>query len=157
MDSNQTMKKSGSYRRLAVMIILSFVSMYVVMYVMVNSFENVYLNFNQFYMAGLMTTVMVLIEMCVMSKMYTDKKLNNLINSAAVLLFLLFIVLVRNQSLIGDEQFLKSMIPHHASALLMCEKADIKDPEINALCKNILAGQQKEIDQMKLKLESINH
>jgi len=157
MDSNQTMKKSGSYRRLAVMIILSFVSMYVVMYVMVNSFENVYLNFNQFYMAGLMTTVMVLIEMCVMSKMYTDKKLNNLINSAAVLLFLLFIVLVRNQSLIGDEQFLKSMIPHHASALLMCEKADIKDPEIKALCKNILAGQQKEIDQMKLKLKSINH
>ena len=139
------------------MIILSFVSMYVVMYVMVNSFENVYLNFNQFYMAGLMTTVMVLIEMCVMSKMYTDKKLNNLINSAAVLLFLLFIVLVRNQSLIGDEQFLKSMIPHHASALLMCEKADIKDPEIKALCKNILAGQQKEIDQMKLKLKSINH
>ena len=104
-----------------------------------------------------MTTVMVLIEMCVMSKMYTDKKLNNLINSAAVLLFLLFIVLVRNQSLIGDEQFLKSMIPHHASALLMCEKADIKDPEIKALCKNILAGQQKEIDQMKLKLKSINH
>jgi uncharacterized protein (DUF305 family) len=40
------------------------------------------------------------------------------------------------------------MIPHHAGALLMCEKASIEDAEIQQLCKTIIAGQQSEIDQM---------
>jgi hypothetical protein len=39
---------------------LSFISMYVLMYAMVDRFANVYPNFNQFYMAGLMTAPMVL-------------------------------------------------------------------------------------------------
>jgi uncharacterized protein (DUF305 family) len=34
---------------------------------------------------------------------------------------------------VGDKQFLRSMIPHHAGAILMCEKASIKDAEIRAL------------------------
>lgn len=45
---------------------LSFLSIYVFMYAMVNTFSNVYLNFNQFYMAGLMTAPMVVIELALM-------------------------------------------------------------------------------------------
>jgi len=41
------------------------------------------------------------------------------------------------------------MIPHHAGAILMCEKASIRDSEIKTLCQQIIAGQQSEIDQMK--------
>ena len=47
------------------------------------------------------------------------------------------------------------MIPHHASALLMCEKAPIADPEIKNLCKTIITGQQSEIAQMKAKLNAL--
>ena len=43
------------YRSLVLMAVLSFASMYVLMYVMVNSAANVYANVNQLYMAGLMT------------------------------------------------------------------------------------------------------
>ena len=50
------------YMNLAIMTVLSFISMYVFMYSMVDRFANVYPNFNQFYMAGVMTAPMVLIE-----------------------------------------------------------------------------------------------
>lgn len=41
------------------------------------------------------------------------------------------------------------MIPHHSGAILMCEQASITDPEIVALCQQIVASQQKEIAQME--------
>ena len=54
---------NNSYKKLLIMAVLSFISMYVLMYAMVNAFENVIPNINQFYMAGLMTTPMIIIEL----------------------------------------------------------------------------------------------
>lgn len=141
------------YGKLGIMLLLSFVAMYVLMYAMVNTLGNVIPNFNQFYMAGLMTAPMVVIEVLLMGMMYKNKKINALIVGASVLLGVLFFVFIRQQTLIGDEQFLKSMIPHHSGAILMCEKAKLEDPEIKTLCQNIIQGQQEEIDQMKRILE----
>ena len=62
------------YGRLLVMAVLSFASMYVLMYAMVNRLANVYPNLNQFYMAGLMAAPMVIIELAVMGAMYSDKR-----------------------------------------------------------------------------------
>jgi Domain of unknown function (DUF305) len=140
------------YVHLLVMIALSFVSMYVLMYAMVDRLANVYGNLNQFYMAGLMTAPMVLIEIGVMGAMYANKRLNLAIIVASIVVGFLFFVGIRQQTAIGDVQFLKSMIPHHASALLMCNEAPIADAEIQELCKTIVAGQQAEIDQMKTML-----
>ncbi len=103
-------------------------------------------------MAGLMTAPMVLIELCVMSSMYLNKKLNGIIIAISIVLGLSFFVLIRNQTAISDKEFLKSMIPHHAGAILMCEKAKLEDSDIKALCDGIISGQQKEIDFMKAKL-----
>ncbi|HEX6641049.1 MAG TPA: DUF305 domain-containing protein, partial [Thermoanaerobaculia bacterium] len=58
--------KKHHYGRLLVMTVISFIAMYVLMYAMVDRFENVYPNFNQFYMAGLMAAAMVAIELIVM-------------------------------------------------------------------------------------------
>ena len=41
------------------------------------------------------------------------------------------------------------MIPHHSGAILMCERASLKDAEIRELCRGIIAGQAAEIEQMK--------
>jgi uncharacterized protein (DUF305 family) len=57
--------------------------------------------------------------------------------------------------MITDKQFLKSMIPHHAGAILMCNKARIQDAEIIDLCKQITTSQQSEIDQMKAILDRL--
>ena len=140
---------TNHYVRLLAMTVLSFIAMYVLMYAMVDRFANVYPNFNQFYMAGLMAAPMVLIELILMGEMYHNKTVNLIIGAAAILAAILFFVSIRQQTAIDDRQFLKSMIPHHAGALLMCEEASIEDADIRELCKTIIEGQQSEIDQMK--------
>lgn len=137
------------YRNLLLMAMLSFISMYVLMYAMVDRFENVFPNHNQFYMAAIMTAPMVIIELFVMGSMYKNKKLNLLLIGLSALLLFLFFFFIRQQTGINDRQFLKSMIPHHAGAILMCEKANLVDPEIKELCVRITASQLEEIDQMK--------
>jgi hypothetical protein len=68
--------QTHTYPRLAVMAALSFVSMYVLMYAMVDRLANVYPNLNQAYMAGLMTAPMVIIELSLMGSMYENKDAN---------------------------------------------------------------------------------
>jgi len=140
---------SMNYLHLAIMGVLSFVSMYVLMYAMVDSFANVYASINQVYMAGLMTAPMIIIELVVMGAMYANKRLNMIIIAGSAVALVLFFMLIRQQALVYDSQFVRSMIPHHAGAILMCREAPIQDAEIKALCSAIIESQQKEIDQMK--------
>src|SRR6266498_5665739 len=150
--NHMTSMKENHYRHLLVMIIFSFLSMYILMYAMVNTLGNVFNNLNEFYMAGLMTAPMVLIELVVMRAMYQNKRRNALIITGSIVAGLLFFLLIRQQVAISDKQFLRSMIPHHAGAILMCQQASIPDAEIKDLCKTIISSQQAEIDQMKAKL-----
>jgi uncharacterized protein (DUF305 family) len=61
-------------------------------------------------------------------------------------------VLIRTQAAISDPQFLRSMIPHHAGAVLMCEQATLEDPDLKKLCEDIISSQKREIAIMKEKL-----
>lgn len=137
------------YGRLAGMTVLSFIAMYILMYAMVNSFANVFNNLNQVYMAGLMASPMVLIELLLMGGMYGNKRLNAVIGIASVLAAVVFFLLIREQTAVTDAQFLRSMIPHHAGAILMCQQAPIQSAEIKELCTAIIASQEAEISQMK--------
>ena len=143
------------YITLGVMAVLSFVAMYALMYSMVNKYENVFTSVNQFYMAATMTMPMVIIEIILMRHMYMNKKLNFVILTISVVALIGFYTGIRKQVAVNDRQFLKSMIPHHAGAILMCQESDISDPEIKRLCEEIVASQQKEIDEMKRKLEEL--
>lgn len=141
------------YKHFAVMLSLSFIAMYIAMYAMVDSFSSVYNNINQIYMVGLMVAPMAIIEILIMRKMYPNKTLNLAILGAAVVAFGLFWFGIRNQAAVGDEQFLRSMIPHHSGAILMCNEAQLSNPQIVDLCKTIIQGQQEEINQMKTILD----
>jgi uncharacterized protein (DUF305 family) len=125
------------------------------MYSMVNTIDNVYNNFNQFYMAAIMTAPMVIFEVLLMSSMYQNKKLNALIIAASVAGLVIFFLFIRQQTAISDRQFLRSMIPHHAGAILMCEESPIEDAEIKDLCQSIVESQQEEISQMEAKLKEL--
>lgn len=145
----------GHYLRLGLMLAGSFVAMFVLMYAMVNTTSNALPNLNQAYMAALMTAPMLVLELLVMGHMYPSKRIN------LVLIVVGFIVLglswwaIRAQGAIGDRQFLRSMIPHHAGAILMCEKATVRDPEVRNLCARIVASQRAEIAQMRAKLRAL--
>lgn len=149
--------KSGKimYKKLALMIVLSFIAMYILMYAMVDKLANVIPNINQFYMAGLMTMLMLILELVIMGGMYIKKKLNGALIASGFIGIIIFFLCIHQQAGVGDRQFLKSMIPHHAAAVLMVEKASIQDPEIKKLANEIITSQQAEIQQMKAKLKEL--
>ena len=140
------------YRRLLVMTALSFLSMYGLMYAMVDDWSSVYGNINQAYMAGLMTAPLSVIELMLMAARYRNRRLNALLGAAAVFAGALCLVLIRQQTGVGDRQFLRSMIPHHSGAILMCQEAPIRDARIRELCAGIIANQRAEIAQMRVLL-----
>jgi uncharacterized protein (DUF305 family) len=147
--------QDNHYRHLGIMAALSFAAMYILMYAMVNTIDDVYMNVNQIYMAGVMTAPMVVIELVVMRAMYHDDKLNALIIGGTVVAGTAFFLFIQQQTFVGDGQFLRSMIPHHSAAILMCESAAIQDPEITKLCEGIVLSQQAEITQMRAKLRQL--
>ena len=143
------------YKKLIWMVIISFIAMFILMYSMVDKFANVIPNINQFYMAGLMTAAMLIIEIAVMSSMYMHKKTNAVIIGISAVVLVTCFLFIQNQTAVTDKQFLKSMIPHHAAALLMAKESNISDPEIKKLIGDIISSQQKEIDFMKAKIKEM--
>ena len=142
----------GHYRGLGLMALLSFLAMYGLMYAMVDRFSNALPNLNQLYMAGLMTAPMVVIELLVMGSMYPDKKANVALLGVSTAALVAFWLGIRAQTGITERQFLRSMIPHHGGAILMCEQTELRDPELQKLCREIRESQRREIDFMKKKL-----
>lgn len=138
------------YRQLGVMALVHFPIMYAVMFTMIDGLSDFYNNLNMFYMAGMMVAPMMFLMPLMMGEMYKDKKANLIVYSASVLLFLICFWMTRAQILVGDKQFVRSMIPHHSGAILMCEKSKIGDSELKSLCTQIVKGQREEIEQMKV-------
>ena len=104
-----------------------------------------------------MASPMIIIEVLLMSGMYKNKSRNSIIIIVSVIALAGFFLMIRQQTAVSDRQFLKSMIPHHSGAILMCEQADLQDPEIKKLCEEIIANQQREIEQMKTKLNALDN
>ncbi len=147
---------SGHYTRLYWMAALSFIAMFILMYAMVDRFANVVVNLNQVYIAGLMAAPMVVIEIALMSMMYPNRKKNAVIVAISVVAGIVFWMSIRQQAAIGNAQFLRSMIPHHAGAILMCEQLRADDPGIKQLCTQIIESQREEIAQMRARLEQLD-
>jgi len=138
-----------NYMMLGIASIGMLILMYLIMFTMIYSWGEFVQNINFFYMAIMMATPMVVMMPLMMGSMYPDRKLNMAIYIGGALLFVLAFIGIRGQLLVGNDQFLRSMIPHHSGAILMCEQANISDPEIKSLCGEIIASQKREIDEMK--------
>lgn len=140
------------YLLLAANLAISLAIMYLAMFAMIASWGEFIQNINFFYMALVMWAPMGILMLLTMPMMYQNRKLNKVLYAAFGLIFLLSLVGIRQQSLVGDSQFLRSMIPHHSGAILMCQKSSISDPEIKHLCDGIVTSQKAEIAQMKAML-----
>jgi len=154
MATEHSEHQAGShYHHLAIMAALSLVAMYFLMYAMVDRPAYVYGNLNQFFMAGLMTAPMIVIELIVMRSMYRNARRNAAIAAISVAAGVAMFLFIRQQTAIADEQFLRSMIPHHSGAILMCERAKLRDPRLRELCDAIIESQQEEIKLMAAMLQ----
>jgi len=138
-----------AYRSLALQTIVSGIIMYLVMFVMIDRLSSFYNNLNMFYMTLMMVSPMAILMLIFMRSMCSSKRFNTLLLLGSAVAFFGSFALIRTQTTIGDTAFLRSMIPHHSGAILMCEQASLKDPEIRELCRGIVAGQAAEIEQMK--------
>lgn len=141
------------YRTFALNLIISAVIMYFVMFTMIYGLAEFYNNLNMAYMAIMMAAPMGMLMLVMMGSMYNDRRLNLVLLGGFALLFALAFWGMRAQGLVGDRQFLRAMIPHHSGAVLMCERASLKDPEIKQLCSQIIVSQKEEIAKMKAILE----
>ncbi|PSM49441.1 DUF305 domain-containing protein [Chroococcidiopsis sp. CCALA 051] len=137
------------YLRLLIALSISYVVMAIIMLSRVNVWSNLFFSLNQVYMAGLMVAPMSIIMLTVMGSMYQNKRLNVVLLVVGTAAIGLFWMLVRTQAGVGNQQFLRSMIPHHAAAILVCQQAAITDQRIEQLCGEIVATQKREIRIMK--------
>lgn len=129
--------------------ILGLIVMYVVMFSMIDGWSDFRNNLNMLYMAVTMWAPMGIFMLATMRDMFPDRRMN-------IALYVLFALLTagsfwatRTQSLIGDRQFIESMIPHHSGAILMCREADLADAELKDLCAAITKAQREEIERME--------
>jgi hypothetical protein len=83
-ENHEANKHEKHYNQLIIMAVLSFISMYILMYSMADSIDDVFPNINQFYMAGLMTMPMMIIEVTLMRSMYMNKKMNTVVIALSV-------------------------------------------------------------------------
>lgn len=145
----------SSYRKLAIAITINTIIMFFLTYVMISSADHFVVNINRIYMALIMAAPMVIVMLLVMRSMFMNKRLNAILLATFGLITILLFILIRTQTPVGDVQFLRSMIPHHSGAILMCEQSTITDPEIIELCDEIVQAQQEEISQMETILQRL--
>jgi uncharacterized protein (DUF305 family) len=129
--------------------------MYGVMFLNIVALEHIYLSATRTYMALLMVSPMALLMLLMMPKMYPNKKWNKLIMAASITVFILSLTFLRSQTFIGDEQYMKAMIPHHSSAILTSQQAELDDPEVKKLANDIIETQKREISLMKKYLDKL--
>ena len=138
-----------AYRSLAIQTEIGGAIMYLVMFVMIDRLSSFYNNLNMFYMTLMMVAPMVVLMIVAMSDMFPVKTLNTTLIIGSVAIFLGAFALIRTQTTIGDNAFLRSMIPHHSGAILMCEQVKLTDPEVASLCTGIIKSQREEIATMR--------
>jgi hypothetical protein len=137
------------------MVILMIVFSYFIMSNVMLTFKNGFYNHvNKTYMALLMGSLMGVIYYILMlwrghqtSEMWYGLML-------WIIISLVFILLIRKQTLINDKEFLKGMTEHHDMALQMSSKIMEKttDQELAQFANHIIQTQQTEINWMKQKL-----
>ena len=152
-------KMSGNnYGRFFAMLGLSFVAMYITMYLNTYEIDHVYFSLTRFYMTCLGIAAMAVIMLSLMLKMYRNRKKNIAIYVGSLILFLAALGLVRAQRpIIGDVLYMRAMIPHHSIAILTSKRADIDDPEVRELADGIIKAQVKEIAEMKKLIKKLEN
>jgi uncharacterized protein (DUF305 family) len=141
--------KGMGYKTFGITMLISFLVMYIIMFFNIDRAEHYHTSLTRIYMALLMVSAMAVVMLLMMGKMYPNKKANTIIMLTGAAVFVLVLIGLRTQTPIGDLQYMKAMIPHHSSAILVSKNANIKDPEVKKLSEDIIKAQEKEIAEME--------
>ena len=145
-----------SYKKFTLMMVISFIIMYTVMFLNIDNISHYHTSTTRIYMTLLMVAPMAVVMMLMMGKMYPNKRINAVVILGAIVLFIITLIGLRTQTPIGDVQYMKAMIPHHSSAIMVSKHANIKDPEVKKLSEQIIQSQEKEIAEMEAMLDRLS-
>ena len=146
-----------SWGRFAAMIATSTFVMFFLMYQLIYSTDHATFSVNRLVASLVMGCVMAVVMLGFMWSMYHGTGMKVGVAVGALLLGTGLLYLNRNQVLIDDVDFMRSMIPHHSIAINNARKATISDPRVRRLADQIIESQVREIAEMKLLLEDIAH
>lgn len=138
-----------SYARFAVMIFVSTIIMFALMYLNTYALDHVWYSQTRTWMALLMGAVMAVIMLGFMWGMYHNSTANVVIIAASVVVFGVALYLVRSQQTVSDVSYMEAMIPHHSIAIMTSERAHIRDPRVRKLADGIIEAQVREIGEME--------
>lgn len=145
------------YTRFGIMIVVSTIIMYGLMFLNVFQIDHIYNSQTRMYMALIMGSAMAIVMLLFMWKMYTRRIVNAVILTVSAVVFTLSLWLVRSQVTVGDEAWMKAMIPHHSIAILTSERANISDPRVRKIADGIIESQQREIAEMKKLIKEVEN
>jgi len=152
--SGQTEGKS--WGRFAAMIATSIVVLFFLMYQLVYSLDHAMFSWNRMIASLAMGCVMTVVMLGYMWSMYKGIGTKVTVLAGATLLGIILLAMNRQQTVIDDVAFMKSMIPHHSIAINNGRKASLKDPRVRELADEIIEAQVREIAVMNLLLEDIS-
>jgi hypothetical protein len=142
--------------RFFAMIVTSTIVMFPLMYQLVYSADHATFSLTRLVSSVVMGCVMAVIMLGFMWKMYAGPRAKLAILVGSIVLGVIILGINREQMLIGDVDFMESMIPHHSIAINNARKAAIRDPRVRKLADGIIRAQVKEIAEMKLLVDDIN-
>lgn len=145
-----------SWGRFAAMIAVSTAVMFPLMYQLVYSWDHATFSLTRLVSAIVMGCVMAAIMLAFMWNMYRGQGTKLAVLIGAIVLGVVTLAINRQQMLIGDVGFMKSMIPHHSIAINNAENAHLSDPRVRKLADEIITSQVREIREMKLLIGDID-
>jgi Domain of unknown function (DUF305) len=149
-DSDSATTQSGTeYLRFGLMIVVSMVVMYGVMYLNTDHLSHVEWSETRFFMTLLMGASMAVVMMSFMWSMHRNRLVNIGVYVLAIVVFGGSLWLVRSQRTVDDRSYLRAMIPHHSIAVLTSSRAQIDDVRVRELADGIIASQCREIAEMQ--------
>lgn len=144
-----------SWGRFASMIAASTIIMFFLMYQLIYTLDHAMFSVNRLISSLVMGCVMAVVMLSFMWSMYKGKGTRLAVLVTAALAAILLLSVNRQQALIGDIGFMKSMIPHHSIAINNARKASISDPRVRELADQIIESQIREIEEMKRLIRDI--
>lgn len=119
--------------------------------ILINSRDNITANLNKFYSSLFMVFVMGVIEIGIILMQSGFSSFEFIFFVIFVFLSIIMGIIIREQVGINEDQFMLSMIEHHAMALQMVEKTKdtYKDIRVVKLGDDISSSQKEEIKLMK--------
>lgn len=144
------------YARFGVMILISTMVMFGLMYLNTYEAGHVFFSQTRLYMALVMGSAMAALMLLFMREMMTDKRKNAAILIGSVTVFIVSLWLVRSQATVDDVAYMRAMIPHHSIAIMTSERAGIRDPRVRKLADAIIRSQRREIDEMRTLIRELS-